>query len=99
MGSDLRKNFLRPALRAGVQLFPAGQFLTGTKALWVVVPDRLMDLAVSHPQHTKKRLCEAAQQLAGGVSGVPVGCAGLVFQRNVIAYCLDVYFDVQAAYV
>ena len=68
MGSDLRKNFLRPALRAGAQLFPVGQFLTGTKALWVVVPDRLMDLAVSHPQHTQENeLCEAAQQPTDGV--------------------------------
>ena len=72
MSSDLRKTFLRPALRAGAQLFPVGHFMTGTKALWVVVPDRLMDLAVSHPQHThtQKNLCEAAQQPTDGMSGV-----------------------------
>ena len=81
MGSDLRKNFLRPALRAGALLFPVGQFLTGTKALWVVVPDRSMDLAVSHPQHTQKNeLCEAAQQPTDGV-GSSSGAPWLIIRR------------------
>jgi hypothetical protein len=72
MGSDLRKNFLRPALRAGALLFPVGQFLTGTKALWVVVPDRSMDLAVSHPQHTKKTSSARQRSSRRMVLGVEV---------------------------
>ena len=92
MGSDLRKNFLRPALRAGALLFPVGQFLTGTKALWVVVPDRSMDLAVSHPQHTQKNeLCEAAQQPTDGVGSRVERRLSIPEKCNCL--CLYMYFD------
>ena len=96
MGSDLRKNFLRPALRAGAQLFPVGQFLTGTKALWVVVPDRLMDLAVSHPQHTHKRSSARQRSSRRMVLGLVERRLSIPEKWNCL--CLYMYFDVAIVY-
>ena len=99
MGSDLRKNFLRPAPRAGAQLFPVGHLLPDGDQSSVGSFARSFGgfgCFASPHTHTKKALRGSAAADGWGVGSS--GRAGLVFHRNVVGYGIHMYFDMLIVY-